>query len=622
MRKYLAIALGLLLCACASTKSSTPYPSDPQFQRIEALHSSQDWTELSNYAATAFRDYQFEVYANEEVNLALWRIVDACEQTQQLDTHALALRALACLADPDAPLAVLEFARAHGREPLERCGALQRPEIVTWLAMEADCQRGDWVAARQRIADNFPEENGVMHFHAVASHFLLGDLLRRAERSEAALHEYTTGTFGRASMGDPFGYLAIHERTLGCVRMESLLFDMGEGNWAASAMEIVNQQRKMLVYFPRTHAVDEAVRAAMNAEIKIVDSVLWHYDNPKAPELAPFAEDLAALKIFDAPQSSGNSTTWSAPKLGLKLITTDEVLRVESTQSSVGNFEVAWTSATWEYGPKCTLYTEPANSKGRCMRRFRDGSIYLGSAGFDSLGLLLRRDQKPYSGSGLYGRPSSEALQLVSFRSNEAVEGPTIRGLGERRKFIASVACGAFLIGEGYIKGTKLVPDGLVRLAYSSDAWFRTHFTLGVAAPWRRSGNVILPSDLSRIEDLSGQQQVWIDPAQWKERIKKAEELAAATQREQFERQFRAQMEVWSSMSQGGSSGGDPVPEAGGYPCFICNGVGSIYGSGRWESYTYYEQKDAASLPTPRTGTRWVNGQRENCPKCFGSGKQ
>lgn len=622
MRRMLTAAMGLFLAACASRGLSSRYPTAPQFGHISALHEAQDWQQLSSYAAIALRDFNFETYADLEEQSALWKMAEACERAGAVQTHALVLRGLANIADPDAPLALLEFAAAHGREPLERCGALQRPEVATWLAMEADCQRGDWAAARERIAATFPEKDGAPQRHAIASHILLGDLLRRAERNEPALVEYSTAAFARALAGDPLGYIAARERTLGCARLESLLFEMGEGEWALEAMKLVNRQKELLECYPRSRIADQAARDAIDAEAELMKTIIWHYDNPPAPELPKLAQDLAALAVFSAPQVDGHTTTWNATSLGLTLVATDEVLRVESSLPSVGAYEVAWTTETWESGPKCTVYTEPQNSRGRCVRRFRDGSIYFGSSGFDSDGLLLRRNSEPYAGRGLFGRPPEEALQVVNFRKNEPAAGRSIDGLGERRSFVATVACGAFLIGEGYVQGDKLAPDGVVRLAYSSGDWFRTRFSMGVAAPWRRSGNVILRTDLAFLEDLSGEQVAWVDPGQWGARIDEAEKLQAAAQREMFESQLRERMATWATMGQGYYHGESLQGEAGGHPCYTCNGVGSVYGSGRWESYTYYEQSDPSSLPTPRTGTRWVNGARDNCPKCFGTGRQ
>lgn len=622
MKLLTAAVLGLLVSACASRGLSRRYPTAPQFERIRELHAAEDWTQLSAYAATVLRDFNFETYANVDERSALWKMAQACEQAGAVQTHALVLRALANLADPDAPLALLEFTAVHGREPLERCGALERREVATWLAMEADCQRGDWAAARERITTNFPEVDGLPQTHAAASHILLGDLLRRAERCEPALVEYTQAAYGRALAGDPLGYLAVRERTLGCVRLESLLFEMGEGALALEAMKIVNLKRDMLADYPRSRAADQAVRDDILAEAEVMDDINPRYDNPKAPELSKLAQDLAALSLFSAPVVEGRSTSWSAPSLGLKLVASDEVLRVESSLPGVGSYDVAWTTETWQSGPKCFVYTEPQDSRGRCVRRYRDGSIFFGSSGFDSDGLLLRRGREPYAGPGLFGRPLEEALAVVSFRQNEPAKGPSIDGLGERRSFVANVACGAFLIGEGFVQGDKLVPDGVVRLAYSPDEWFRTRFALGAAAPWRRSGNVVLRTDLSTLEDLDGQQVAWVDPQQWGARIEQAEKLQASAEREQFERQLRAQMDVWATMGQGYYHGEQTQGQAGGLPCYTCNGVGSVYGSGRWESYTYYEQSDPSSLPTPRTGTRWVNGARDNCPKCFGTGRQ
>lgn len=621
--KLLSAALfGLLVSACASRGPSQRYPTAPQFERIQALHAAEDWSQLSAYAAVVLRDFNFETHADVDERSALWKMAEACERAGAVHTHALVLRGLANLGDPDAPLALLEFVAAHGREPLERCGALERCEVATWLAMAADCERGDWVAARERITANFPEVDGLPSAHVAASHILLGDLLRRAERCEPALVEYTQAAFGRSLAGDPLGYLSARERTLGCVRLESLLFEMGEGDWALEAMKIVNVNRKLLTIYPRSQVIDQATRDAVNADAAVLDDINLRYDNPKGPKLPELAQDLGALAIFNAPVFEGRSATWSAPSLGLKLVATDEALRIESSLPSVGSYEVAWIAETWEYGPKCVVYTEPHDFRGRCVRRYRDGSIFFGSSGFESDGLLLRRGRDPYAGPGLFGRPLEEALAVVSFRRNEPAGGPSLEGLGQRRSFVASVACGAFLIGEGFVQGDKLVPDGVVRLAYSPVDWFRTRFTHGVAAPWRRSGNLVLRTELSPLEDLHGLHVAWVDPAQWAARIEQAEKLQASAEREQFERLLRAQLDVWSTMGQGHYQGEQLQGQAGGHPCYACNGVGSVYGSGRWESYTYYEQSDPSSLPTPRSATRWVNGARDNCPKCLGTGRQ
>ncbi len=622
MKPLLVAALALIASSCASRGAPRRIPHALVYERVSDLHAAQDWQQLSAYAAVALRDFNFELTGSQRDHVALWQMFEACERTGDVSTHALVLRNLAGLADPDAPLALLDFARAHGREPLERCGALERRDISTWLAMGEDCERGEWLRARERIAAAFPDQDGEPHAHAVTSHILLGDLLRRAERCEPALVEYSTAAFWRSAATGPLLPFSQRDRTLGCVRLESLLFEMSEGEWALQAMRHVNFERAQLDLYPRSKALDQAVRDGANAEAEMMQSLLFEYDLPAEPDKYDFESELAGLFEFQITEVEGSTTTYSAAAYGITLTTTDEVLRVECSDPRVGAYEVAWTSRTWEPGPKCYVFTEPISSGGKCVRSFRDGSLFFGSSGFASEGLFLRQGEAPYTGPGLFGRPLDEAVQLVRLRKNEPAAGPTIEGLGERRSFIADVACGGVLIGEGYVREDELVPDGVVRLSYASDQWFRTRFALGVASPWRRSGTVIHRSNLSMLEDLSGTQVAWLDPEQWLAQLEQAKQMYAAAQREEAERAWRMQMEGWSKSGEGYYHGVELQPEVGVYTCYRCDGVGAIYSGGGWESYTYYVQSDPGSPPSVHTGSRWVSSERVACPECFGSGRK
>ncbi len=623
MKRIAAAPLALLLFACSAARLPYATPVGPVYSRVEELHSAENWPDLSAYSALCLRDFNFETYGSDFDTLTLWKMAEGCERAGDFKTQAIALRGLAHHADPDAPLALVDFAKAHGTELLERCGALERAEVVTWLAVADACERGDWAGARQHILAAFPGADGVPEKHAAASHILLGDLLRRAERCEAALVEYTTAAFARSEFADPLSAEAQHDRTLGCVRLESLLFEMGEGDWALQAMILVNLQKSLLEYFPRSQALDQAVRDGANAEAAMMQELLLAYDIPAEPESFDFERELAGLPEFESPQLQGTATAWSAPAARLKLISTDEALRVECTDPRVGTYSVAWTTREWDPGLKCFVFTEPANSGGKCVRSFRDGALFFGSSGFASEGLLLRLGEEPYFGPGLFGFPLEQATDVVKFRKNEPAPGPRIEGLGERRSFVADVACGGVLVGEGYVsEDEKLVPDGIVRLSYKSDQWFRTRFSLGVAAPWRRSGTVIHRSDLSRLEDVTGAQVAWVDPEQWFKRIEQAKELFAAAQKAEADRAWRMQMEAWQSMGQYEGHGVQIEREVGVYTCYRCDGIGSIYSGGGWESYSYLVQTDPGSPPSVATGSRWVSGQSVPCPECFGSGRK
>lgn len=623
MNRLAFAPLALLLTACSAVRLPHRLPTGPVYVRVEQLYFAQDWQGLSEYAAVAMRDFNFEESGSASDSISLWRMAEGCERAGNVRTQAVALRALTHLGDPDAPLALVDFAKAHGREPLERCGAVERTEVVTWLAMGDDCERGDFARARERIREAFPGSDGVPEKHTAASHILLGDLLRRAERCEAALVEYTTAAFARSELAGPLSDEAQRDRTLGCVRLESLLFEMGEGDWALQAMILVNQQKALLASFPRSQALDKAVRDGANAEAAMMQELLFKYDLPEEPKEFDFERELAGLTQFHSPQLEGAATSWSAPEVQLKLTATVERLRVECGDPRVGTYEVAWTSREWDSGLKCFVLTEPTNSGGKCVRSFRDGSLFFGSSGFASEGLLLRRVGEPYLGPGLFGQPLEDAVKVVNFRKNEPAPGPRIEGLGERRSFVADVACGGVLVGEGYVnENDELIPDGVVRLSYKSDQWFRTRFSLGVAAPWRRSGTVIHRSDLSRLEDVTGAQVAWVDPEQWFKRIEQAKELFAAAQQAEADRAWRMQMEAWQSMSQYEGHGVEIEPEVGVYTCYRCDGIGSIYSGGGWESYSYLVQTDPGSPPSVATGSRWVSGQSVPCPECFGSGRK
>jgi hypothetical protein len=200
-------------------------------------------------------------------------------------------------------------------------------------------------------------------------------------------------------------------------------------------------------------------------------------------------------------------------------------------------------------------------------------------------------------------------VTFCGFRRNEPAAGPTIEGLGERRSFVADVACGAVLVGEGYVKDEELVPDGVVRLSYAIDQWFRTRFTLGVASPWRRSGTVLEHTDMSKVEDVDGQQVSWVDPRQWLQRLTNAREMFAAAERAEAERQWNRQLEVWATMDDYEGHGVQLGPAETEYICYYCDGIGTVYTGGGFESYTYSVRTDPTSPPSIETGSRWVSGQ-------------
>jgi len=388
--KHIRWALcGALLLGC-TTRGSLPSrtPGAEVCEEIEQLHAAEDWQGLHAYAVRALQRFDFESEYAASNARPLWRMAEACERVGDAKTQAICLRGIARVGDPDAPAAVLRFVGEHGSELLERCGAFERPEIPLWLAMAGDCARGEWAAARARIEPALPAQNGAPHRVALATHALLGDLLADAGLCEPALVEYSTAAFGRSLAGDPLDYRAQCDRTLGCVRLETLLLEMGEGAWALEAMKHVNLQRDLLAYFPASQRLDESVRAAALSEAELMDSLIPKYDLPAEPHSGEFARDLARLDVFRAPTNAQNPRVWETPSAGLRLVLGDETLRVESEQPSLGTFEVAWTTRTWSPQQKCFVYTAPTSDVARCVRRFAERALYFGGDGFDADGVL------------------------------------------------------------------------------------------------------------------------------------------------------------------------------------------------------------------------------------------
>jgi hypothetical protein len=622
--KHIRWALSVALLVGCTTRGSLPDRSaDSEVcNEIEQLYAAENWDELHAYAVRALQRFDFESEYAASNARPLWRMAEACERVGDAKTQAICLRGAAHVGDPDAPAAVLRFVGQHGSELLERCGAFERPEIPLWLAMASDCARGEWAAAQARIEPALPPQNGAPHRVALATHTLLGDLLADAGLCEPALVEYSAAAFGRSLAGDPLDYRAQCDRTLGCVRLETLLLEMGEGAWALEAMKHVNLQRDLLEYFPASQRLDEAARAAANAEAAVIQSIVFKYDLPTEPQSGEFEQDLARLEVFRAPTNAQRPRVWEAPSAGLRLVLGDETLRVESEQPSLGTFEVAWTTRSWSSHQKCFVYTAPTSDVARCVRRFADGSLYFGGVGFDADGLLLRPGAAPYVGRVLLGRPYDDVLRVVGFESNDPVDAPRHAEFGERRRFVALTAVGAYLVGEGYVRGERLVPDGAVRLSYAPDEWYRAEFRFGVGELWRRSGTVVQRSDLSRLASVDGTQVAWTDPEQWALHIEKVKTLVAQAAREQAERDWRRQLEVWGSMDQGGGHGQELGQTVAQSPCYHCDGTGTQYKSGRMESYTYYVYDDPTQPPSLRTGSRWVQGERVTCGECAGSGVQ
>lgn len=207
-------------------------------------------------------------------------------------THALVLLGLANLADPDASVALLEFAAAHGRKPLRRGGALERRELATYLAMRADCERGDWISGRERTDAAFPAQDGAPTAHALTSLYCSATCCgaRSAARPRwSSTPGPPSAALRRTLPGDPFSYLSVRERTLGCVRLGSVLFEMGDGACGIEAMRIVNLQRGTLTAYPRSRVLDQAARESVTAEAALLEDINGRYNNPEAPELPELA---------------------------------------------------------------------------------------------------------------------------------------------------------------------------------------------------------------------------------------------------------------------------------------------------------------------------------------------
>jgi hypothetical protein len=325
-----------------------------------------------------------------------------------------------------------------------------------------------------------------------------------------------------------------------------------------------------------------------------------------------------------------SSDLFASEELGLRIQVGADVIEVESTkpEHDIGRF-----TSTWDVELKPTLMYVQWSSKPpappRCLRTFNDGSVFIGTTGFESYGVLLRRGVKPYVGAGRFGRHPDDSLRARQFFERTTIPGKPVEGLGERQSFAVRTVDEFVLLGEGYVDGDRLVPDGPVRLTYGPNDWYAGFYSLGVAGPWRRCGDLLTKSDMQAITDLAGNLVSWMSPEEWAESMQRMKDDQLAEQRRLDEKRLAdqiawdaAQKAYWESEQAvrelDGGNGGSEMPLR---TCYMCDGTGMVRKGGGSETYSSWVT-DGNGVSHYVTSTRWVSSQPVTCEYCGGAGER
>ncbi|MCK6445266.1 MAG: hypothetical protein L6Q99_02645 [Planctomycetes bacterium] len=596
--------------------------ADSQFA---ALYAAGSWNGAAARAEELTRKYNPVVTPSEATNA--WKMFEACELVRKLDVAAVLLIEL--LDDFDAPRELWRFAKTYGVEVLERNGASRYPRIDVFMRMGRHCEAGEWVAARALMETEYSDTQLGPHPHRILAQVYLGDLLRDAGRFEPALAEYTAAAYAESLHDGPDDPGAKSVATVLSVRIENLLYEMGEPAWALDAMKNINANYALLEPHAAAKRVDQSVRDRINADVRHVQSGDLHGRSLEDLATLDLRAALSAVDGLTVVERNGETVRFASEELGLSIQVADDVIEVDSTkpEHGVGRF-----TSTWDVELKPTLMYVQWSSKPpappRCLRTFNDGSVFIGTTGFESHGVLLRRGVKPYVGAGRFGRHPDDSLRVRQFFERATIPGKPVEGLGERQSFAVRTADEFVLLGEGYVDGDRLVPDGPVRLTYGPNDWYAGFYSLGVAGPWRRCGDVLTKSDMDAITDLAGNLVPWMSPEDWALSMDRMREDRLAEQRRLDEQRVAEQI-AYDEMQKAyweairgerelrGNDGSAPPLRT----CYMCEGVGMVYKGGGSESYSSWIT-DNAGVSHYVTSTRWVSSQRVTCDYCGGAGER
>lgn len=641
-----ALLLSIAACAAGSGRSGHYRGYDDERReflpfddsQFVTLYAAQDWQGAAARVEELTQQYR-PVVTLLDVDAA-WTMVEACERANRLDGAARVLIALSTSRNSfEAPLELRRFAKAHGLEVLERNGAFDGNKLIdVWFSMSRLVDEGQWAAARELFETEYSDGEYGPCLERIFSQVFLGDMLREAGRYEAALAEYTLAAYAESLHSGPGDSVGDQNAIVLSVRIECLLYEMGEPSWALDAMKNINPKYPLLEHHGLATKHDKTLRAQLDADVQHFTSGDL-YSREIATLASPnLRETLAALRGVEVVERTDDVIRYEAKELSLRFAVSKERVEVESTRPEhdtttraghdIGRFTTNWDVElvpTLNYFEWASLPPAPP----RCVRIFGDGSVFVGSPGFESQGVLLFPDREPYVGVGRFGRPPEEALRAIHFFERTTIPGRPIDGLGERTRFAARTADQSVLFGEGYVDGDRLVPDGPVRLTTGQDTWYAGHFTLGVAGPWRRCGTLFTKSDLSAITDVFGNLVPWMSPGEWAESMERMKSDRLAEQRRLDEKRLAeqiawdaAQKAYWDSeyavRESRGGNGGSGAPLS---TCYMCDGTGMVSKGGGMESYSGWVT-DGAGVSHYVSGSRWVPSERVTCDYCGGAGER
>lgn len=578
-------------------------------------------------AAAAIRElaagHDFQEKGQPELAKFYWLLLEVAEQQGDLDTAAQVLGGLVVANDYDAPKELWRFLRAHGREALERQGVIHHDNVSVWMEVGAAADAGDWVAARAVVDRAASLTSGFwVPPYVVAARIFLGDLLRQAGKFEAALVSYAWAAQAQALAQGTESPSARHDLAFVGVRLERMFYDMGEPAWSLEAMQLVNPFWYAVKEHPPTFAVDAGMRERLSADADRAMAQITHLLSfgVHPPEDRDPMDLLAACR--GAREIEGSERTLEFREVGL--VVRDLAGAYAFELPSLGlTLDVAHIAMeTTHLGFTGTVTRNFGSSaKPFCMRWSNDGAVYIGTAGFESHGVMLRPDAAPTVGSGYFGRPPEELLAVKQVYENEVLPGRALPEFGERRRLTLRTQGDLLLTTEGYLQGERVVPDGPTVVILNTEEAYASQFALGDAGPWRRAGSLTRLTPLSPLSDVDGSLVAWVSPTQWVARIdderRRARDAEIAKINEQIADQIRWQQMVDRWHEEAAENTPPPSPQ--GWPCYLCDGTGTISTGGGWEDHSSWVT-DSDGNSHYVTSSRWIATTRVQCTECGGSG--
>ncbi len=626
--RVLAVLLPVLATACAAPELPPLGLRSPLRHQFDSQYEAQEWDAAAATVALILAEYDLREFEPDDyvnpypTRESVWHMAEAAERGGKVREAAIVLGALGSRQSLDAPFALAQLAKRHGDGVWDAAATMAPTLVPEWRAVVDRCARGEWRAVRAQL-DAEPR---------VLSRFLLGDLLREAGQLQAALVEYTIATWDGASSR---GRSSMAQYALGCVRIEAVLYDMGEPLLASQAMEVVNRERAELALHAPSQALDQRIRTELGADARrdeVFLRLVRRLPEPAAPDLAAAIGKLAG---FAAPVRDGEAQTFrlQQPALAVVVEPTAVVVRGEGVEG-LGEFRVDRSAARWHPGLGYHEFLGVGKQGPRCLRLYEDGALFVGSAGFDSYGVFCPVKGTPIVGAGHFGRPIVEGLTLQKEVEYLTLSGGQPRFGVPRRRYLGRMADGTFFQGEGYQNGDRLIPDGPVWVGDPGRDWYTTEFRLGEPGVWRQHTGLLRSTTLAAITDVRGE-RVALQPTSevlaalepvWREidarnaadnaareAARRADEIRWQRIREGWERSAA----IFAELDAERAAREPQQPQV----CSVCSGTGRSQSNAVFGQRTYYVQDTPGSPLRAVTVARHDSNTFQQCPACRGSGK-